>query len=65
MQHLSDQALVKKNSYINGLWEQSDTQFVVDNPATGDTIAQGSDASFFNVENAVAAAKNAFSDWSA
>ena len=65
MQHLSDQTLVKNGSYINGLWEQSDTQFVIDNPATGDTIAQVYDASLSDVENTVTAAKNAFSDWSA
>lgn len=64
MEYLSDQKLIKNCSYINGLWAKSETLFGVDNPATGETIAQVYDATLADVENAVDAAKSAFVDWS-
>lgn len=64
MEHVSDQKLIKNCSYINGLWAKSETLFGVDNPATGETIAQVYDATLADVENAVDAAKSAFVDWS-
>jgi malonate-semialdehyde dehydrogenase (acetylating) / methylmalonate-semialdehyde dehydrogenase len=63
-------AEVKKNygrirNYVNGRWvESSSTQFLnVLNPATAETIARVPLSTAEEVKEAVAAAKEAFSDW--
>lgn len=65
MHKINDQALIKTRSYIDGNWQSSQTTFDVLNPATGDTVAQVSDASVEEATLAVAAAKKAFKAWSA
>ena len=65
MHKINDQALIKTCSYIDGNWQSSQTTFDVLNPATGDTVAQVSDASVEEATLAVAAAKKAFKAWSA
>jgi succinate-semialdehyde dehydrogenase/glutarate-semialdehyde dehydrogenase len=62
---INDQALIKTRSYIDGNWQNSQTTFDVLNPATGETVAQVSDASVEEATLAVAAAKKAFKAWSA
>jgi succinate-semialdehyde dehydrogenase/glutarate-semialdehyde dehydrogenase len=62
---INDQALIKTCSYIDGNWQSSQTTFDVLNPATGETVAQVSDASVEVASLAVAAAKKAFKAWSA
>ncbi len=65
MHKINDQALIKACSYINGNWHSSQTTFDVLNPATGETVAQVSDACVEEATLAVAAAKKAFKAWSA
>lgn len=65
MHKINDQALIKTCSYIDGNWQSSQTTFDVLNPATGETVAQVSDASVEEATLAVAAAKKAFKAWSA
>ncbi len=65
MQELSDKALIKNASYINGQWCSSERLLSVINPATAEVIAQVANASVNDAELAVAAAKAAFTSWSA
>lgn len=65
MHKINDQALIKTRSYIDGNWQSSQTTFDVLNPATGETVAQVSDANVEEATLAVAAAKKAFKAWSA
>ena len=65
MHKINDQALIKTCSYIDGNWHSSQTTFDVLNPATGETVAQVSDACVEEATLAVAAAKKAFKAWSA
>ncbi|WP_085297116.1 NAD-dependent succinate-semialdehyde dehydrogenase [Cognaticolwellia mytili] len=65
MYKIKDQALIKTCSYIAGNWQSSQTSFDVLNPATGETVAQVSDASVEEATLAVAAANKAFKAWSA
>ena len=65
MQQIKDQQLVKNFSYINGSWHSSANNIEVTNPATGEVIAQVSNAGIEETQLAVQAAKNAFKAWSA
>ena len=65
MHKINDQALIKACSYIDGNWHSSQTTFDVLNPATGEIVAQVSDACVEEATLAVAAAKKAFKAWSA
>ncbi len=64
MRNIKDQRLIKSGSYIDGNWHNSDTCFSVSNPATGEVIAQVSDAGSQEAILAVQAAKKAFKAWS-
>ncbi len=65
MYNLKDKQLIKKNfSYINGSWHSSETELAVNNPATGELIANVSNAGIAETELAIKAAKNAFKMWS-
>lgn len=59
MKFLHDQA------YINGQWMTSKNTFDVKNPATGDIIASVPDLDETHTQNAIAAADQAFPEWSA
>jgi len=65
MQRISDDRLIKNASYINGGWVSSDEMFEVSNPATGETIAQVSNAGISETEFAIKSAKKALPAWSA
>ena len=62
---LQDEHLVKCFSYINGSWHSSEKQLPVTNPATGEVIANISNAGIEETELAVKAAKDALKMWSA
>ena len=62
--NLQDKSLLKTFSYINGSWHTSESIIAVTNPATGDEIAQVSDAGIAETELAVIAAKDALPIWS-
>ncbi|GLX81459.1 NAD-dependent succinate-semialdehyde dehydrogenase [Thalassotalea eurytherma] len=64
MQTLNDPQLLRNHSYINGSWHASENQLMVTNPATGEVIAQVSDAAVGEVDLAVKAAKQAMPLWS-
>ncbi|ROS01499.1 succinate-semialdehyde dehydrogenase/glutarate-semialdehyde dehydrogenase [Sinobacterium caligoides] len=61
---LRDEALLKQHSYINGQWQRSSERVAVVNPATGESIAEVSNAGVVEVELAVQAANNALPAWS-
>ena len=65
MQRVSENRLVKNASYINGGWLPGNEKFGVSNPATGETIAQVSNAGTTETELAIEAAKKAFPAWAA
>ena len=65
MQALSDISLLKRQSFINGEWRTSDRVFDVINPANNQVVAQVSDASASDAQDAVEAAKQALPKWSA
>lgn len=64
MKSISDLSLVKSSSYINGEWYEGEAMFSVYNPATGQCIANVSDANDTLVKQAVEFAKKAFCQWS-
>jgi succinate-semialdehyde dehydrogenase/glutarate-semialdehyde dehydrogenase len=64
MYGLKDNELLKNFSYINGSWHSSKTTLEVTNPATGELVANVSNAGTVETELAVKAAKNAFKMWS-
>lgn len=50
--------------YINGEWIKTDDTFDVINPATGEVVGTVYNGGFKETEQAIEAAKNAFSTWS-
>lgn len=62
---LKDPSLLKENAYINGQWVKADSgaTFLVNNPATGEIIAQVSNLGPADAELAIKAAEQAFGDW--
>jgi succinate-semialdehyde dehydrogenase/glutarate-semialdehyde dehydrogenase len=52
-------------AYVGGQWLESDRQFAVVNPASGEPLAQVADLSRAQIEAAVEAAADALSAWSA
>ncbi len=60
---LKDPALLATDAYINGQWVKGDKTFDVTNPARGDVIAQVTDLSRAQVNEAIAAAEAAQKDW--
>ncbi|GAA6173565.1 NADP-dependent succinate-semialdehyde dehydrogenase [Colwellia sp. KU-HH00111] len=64
MHSLKDQQLVKNFSYINGSWHSSETNLAVNNPATGELVANVSNAGIAETELAIKAAKSAYKMWS-
>lgn len=65
MLRVSDKRLLKSASYINGVWLASEQSISVTNPASGEVVAQVSNAGITETELAVEAAKNAFPAWAA
>jgi len=64
MYGVKDNELLKNFSYINGSWHSSKTTLEVTNPATGELVANVSNAGIAETELAVKAATNAFKMWS-
>jgi len=64
MYGLKDNQLIKNFSYINGSWHSSETDIAVTNPATGELVANVSNAGIAETELAIKAAKDAFKMWS-
>lgn len=64
---LKNPALFKTQSYIDGTWVQAagDSSFPVDNPATGEIIANVSNMEAADAERAIQAANKAFPAWRA
>ncbi len=61
---LKDPSLLETRAYINGAWvDGDDGTFVVNNPATGEVIAQVADLSRAQVAGAIAAAEAAQKEW--
>lgn len=65
MLRVSDKRRLKSASYINGVWLASEQSISVTNPASGEVVAQVSNAGITETELAVEAAKNAFPAWAA
>ncbi|GAA5137633.1 NAD-dependent succinate-semialdehyde dehydrogenase [Thalassotalea piscium] len=64
MHALKDIQLIKHSSYINGSWHSSVKSLAVTNPATGELVANVSNAGIAEVELAIESAKDAFTMWS-
>ena len=64
MHGLKDNELLKSFSYINGSWHSSESEIPLTNPATGELIANVSNAGVAETELAVKAAKDALKAWS-
>ncbi len=60
---LKNTDLLKTDSYINGQWVSTGKTFDVDNPATGDVIAQVADCGAKETRAAIDAAYTAQKDW--
>ena len=63
VQGLIDKQLVKNFSYINGSWHSSASDIAVTNPATGEVVANVSNAGIVETELAIQAANDAFKIW--
>lgn len=64
MHNLTDNQLIKNFSYINGSWHSSESELAVNNPATGELVANVSNAGTAETELAIKAAKGALKMWS-
>ena len=64
---LSDPALLRTRSFVDGAWVAADDArtFAVDNPATGEVVAEVADAGGAETQRAVAAAERALPAWRA
>jgi succinate-semialdehyde dehydrogenase / glutarate-semialdehyde dehydrogenase len=62
--YLKDPKLFRQESYINGDWITGKSQFPINNPATGDLIANVCDADDQSGQQAIDAASAALSSWS-
>lgn len=63
---LTDRELLRTDLLVGGKWTQAEggRRFAVDDPATGETIAEVADASAADAERAIAAAAEALPGWS-
>ena len=63
--NLKDSSLLKTRAYIDGKWLDSDneSQFPVDNPATGEVIAQVANCGGAETRRAIEAAESALESW--
>ncbi len=62
---LKNQKLLTGNAFIDGKWIAGDESFAVNNPATGEEVAQVADINVAQVQDAIIAADKAFIEWSA
>ncbi len=57
--------LLRQDAYINGQWQAGANRFAVRNPADGSLVAQVTNATSEDAEQAIAAAQAAFPAWAA
>jgi succinate-semialdehyde dehydrogenase/glutarate-semialdehyde dehydrogenase len=62
---LQNPSLLQADAWINGHWVAGISRFAVDNPATGEVIAQVSNLGATEAEVAIAAAEAALPAWRA
>ena len=62
---LSDSSLIKTASYINGTWRDADSSFALNNPATGEKLADIADHGADAVREAIDIAAAAQKEWAA
>ena len=62
---LQNPALFQADAWINGYWLAGSSRFAVDNPASGEVIAQVSNLGATEAEAAIAAAEAALPAWRA
>ena len=62
---LNDASLLETRAYINGVWIKGDATFAVTNPATGEEVAQVTDCSVADVQDAIDGAYVAQKAWAA
>lgn len=62
---LNDPSLLETRGYLNGQWVTTSATFAVNNPATGEQIAQVADLSVSDTAVAIDAAYAAKADWAA
>ena len=62
---LQNPALFQADAWINGHWVKGSSRFAVDNPASGEVIAQVSNLGTHEAELAIAAAEAALPAWRA
>ncbi|MES0884581.1 NAD-dependent succinate-semialdehyde dehydrogenase [Roseibium sp. SCP14] len=60
---LADPSLLEGRAYINGEWRDSDAKFKVVNPATGALVAEVTDTTMADVQEAIDAAYVAQKEW--
>jgi len=60
---LKDPSLLEGRAYINGQWRDSDAKFKVVNPATGAVVAEVTDTTVADVQEAIDAAYVAQKEW--
>ncbi|TQV73864.1 NAD-dependent succinate-semialdehyde dehydrogenase [Aliikangiella marina] len=60
---LSNPALLKSGSLVNGEWLTNDHQFVVENPANGNIVASINEVSHEQVESGIEGASQALAHW--
>jgi succinate-semialdehyde dehydrogenase/glutarate-semialdehyde dehydrogenase len=63
MMHILDQSLLKTGQYINGKWLDGEKKYDVKDPASGETIAECSDAGSEETNLAINAANEALKSW--
>ncbi|WP_349295622.1 NAD-dependent succinate-semialdehyde dehydrogenase (plasmid) [Thioclava sp. 'Guangxiensis'] len=62
---LKDASLLETRAYINGEWVGSETRFAVENPSTGETLAEVPDLTVTDTNRAIDAAYAAKAAWAA
>ena len=67
MDNIKNKSLLRAAGFIGGEWQGADNgeTFAVDNPATGETIAQVPNMGAAETKRAIAAAESAFAEWRA
>lgn len=60
---LRDKSLLKTKAYVNGVWVDHPKHWFVENPATGERIAQVPSLGIVEAKNAIAAASAAWVTW--
>ncbi|MDV7269936.1 NAD-dependent succinate-semialdehyde dehydrogenase [Thioclava sp. A2] len=65
MRDLKDKTLLETRAYVNGAWIETGATFAVENPATGEVLAQVTDMAPASVADAIDAAYAAKPAWAA